>query len=283
MTPDKIAFSDPTSPRLRANLCDLLKIMRHIFVLILLLVPALQASAAPREWKSADGQRSIRGEFISRDAVGVTIRRNDGRQVPITLEQLHPDDRSWIAANHPLPGTEVAPPSAVFDQLAFGDSRAEVTRKLESSKFVEASLDNSLFGRTGLNGIFRTRSKIGGLDAMLYFDWDEKGGLKEITLHSTPLPASALNDRLIPCWKEFIELLTTLHGKPVSENPHIDLAPIRDGAISGTHLWKLENSANVMLGPAREGNQYQITVRFTTKDIKPVIISASPPPTRQSP
>lgn len=250
-------------------------------IIILLLTSALHA--APRQWKSADGQRSVQGEFLDRDATGITIIRNDGKQVTIPLDMLHPDDRTWITANHPLPGNEIPPPSAIFDKLSFGDSRKQVTDKLTASKFVETSVSETFFGRTGLNGVFRTRSKIGGLDAMLYFDWTEGGGLKELTLHTPPLPASDLNDRMIPCWKEFIQLLTTLHGKPVNANPKLNLAPIQDGGMSGTHLWKLENSASVLLGAAREGDEYQITVRFTTEDIKPVITSVSPPSPRQSP
>lgn len=250
-------------------------------IIILLLTSALHA--APRQWKSADGQRSVQGEFLDRDATGITIIRNDGKQVTIPLDMLHPDDRTWITANHPLPGNEIPPPSAIFDKLSFGDSRKQVTDKLTASKFVETSVSETFFGRTGLNGVFRTRSKIGGLDAMLYFDWTEGGGLKELTLHTPPLPASALDDRMIPCWKEFIQLLTTLHGKPVNANPKLNLAPIQDGGMSGTHLWKLENSASVLLGAAREGDEYQITVRFTTEDIKPVITSVSPPSPRQSP
>jgi hypothetical protein len=256
--------------------------MRLPLVAAILLASALHA-AATRPWKSADGERSVQGEFVSRDATGVTILRSDRKQVTIPLAQLHPDDRTWLNVNHPLPGTEAPPPSAVFDKLTFGDSRAMVLEKLKASQFVESTVEETFFGRTGLNGVFRTRGKIGGLDAMLYFDWDENGGLKELTLHTHPLPAASLDDQLLPCWNDFIELLTTLHGKPANANPKLDIAPIQDGGMIGTHLWKLENSASALLGASREGDDYQIAVRFTTEDIKPVVIPGKTVSSSQSP
>jgi hypothetical protein len=250
--------------------------MRFHTLIALFIGSALSAAAAPRAWKSADGKRSVEGEFVSRDAAGVDILRSaDHKQVTIPLDRLDPDDRTWLNLNHPLPGTEAPPPAAVFDQLEFGDKRAEVLEKLKASKFVEATVAETFFGRTGLNDVFRTRGKIGGLDAMLFFDWDDNGGLKEITLHTAPLPKNALDERIVPCWKDFIALLTNLHGKPVNANPKLDLTPLQDGGILCTHLWKLDNRGSALLGASREGDQYQVAVRFTTEDIKPVLIPAA--------
>lgn len=240
-------------------------------------------NAAPRPWKSVDGQKSLQGEFVKRDATGVTILRADRKEIVIPLDKLHADDRTWVNVHHPLAGTEVPPKAAVFDQLAFGDTRAQVMEKLKVSKFVEMTGSEVFSARTGLNGLFRTRRKIGGLDASLFFDWTDGGGLKEVTLQTAPLPANALNDQLTPCWKEFIQLLTTLHGTPSNANNKLDLSPIKDGGMSGTHLWKLEDTGTAMLGAAREGDHYQVAVRFTTEDIKPVVIPGSAPLTGQNP
>ena len=107
--------------------------------------------------------------------------------------------------------------AAVFDQLVFGQSRAQVLAKLKTSKFVELTVDETFLGRTGLNGVFRTRKKIGGLDASLYFDWTDAGELKELTLQTEALPASAYRTQIEPSWKKFIELLTTLYDDPVQK------------------------------------------------------------------
>jgi len=237
---------------------------------MLSLAIATSLHAAPRPWKSSDGERSIQGEFVKRDAASVTIRRSDRKEIIIPLDKLHPDDHTWLNANHPLPGEEAPPPNAIFDKLVFGDTRAQVTEKLNQSKFVELTVAETFLGRTGINGVYRTRKKIGGLDTSLYFGWTEEGGLEEITLQTEGMPPSALEDRMTPCWQEFVELLSTIYGNPIHENPKLALTGIEDGAMSGTHLWKLEKKGTAMLGAAREGDDYQIAVRFTKQEIAPV-------------
>lgn len=240
---------------------------------LLLIASALILHAAPREWKSADGQRSTEGEFVSRDATSVTIlRTKDSKQLTIQLEQLDPNDRTWVNANHPLAGTKAPAPaeSAVFDTLSFGDSRETALAKLKASKFVEMTTHETFVGRSGLNGIFRTRQKIGSLGAMLYFDWTEDSKLKEITLQTDPLPADAYKQELEPSWKAFVELLDTLHGKPVQKGTFPQMATLADGSFSPSHLWKLESGGSILLGTARDGAKYQVVVRFTEKMIQPV-------------
>jgi hypothetical protein len=249
------------------------------FILILFLT-AMPMAAEMRSWRSADGNKSVDGLYLKHDQAGVTIRRADQRDVTIPMDKLHQDDRTWLDRHHPLPGNEPPAASWVFDKLEFGDTRAEVTGKLMSSKLVEATLPETLIARTGLNGVFKTRRKIGGLDASLFFDWSEQGGLKEITLQTTSLGVEDFQDRLLPCWKELIELLTSIHGKPINASGKLDLAPIPIGGMSATHLWKLEQRGTAMLGAARDDDGYQIAVRFTTENIKPVVIPAPSPANR---
>jgi hypothetical protein len=169
-------------------------------------------------------------------------------------------------------GGETRESAGVFDQLNFGDNREQVLTKLKASKFVEMTTDETFIGRTGLNGIFRTRRQVGGQHAMLYFDWSGDNQLREITLQTDAFPASEGDKQLVPCWKEFIGLLTVLHGKPVVAEKQIHFSSIRDGSLKPTHLWKLEKTGSVLLGAAREGDKYQIVVRFTGKDVKPIAI-----------
>lgn len=240
----------------------------HLALTILLAIPL--SSVAARPWKSADGQRTVQGEFLKRDASGITIRRADQKEIAIPFTQLHHDDRAWIEANHPLAKTKTPATDPVFDQLRFGDKRDEVTGKLKASKIVELTVEETFLGRTGLNGVFRTREKIGGLDASLFFDWDDDGGLKEITLQTTAVSAAKFNEQLKPCWKEFIKLLTSLHGKPVNASDSLVLTAIPDGGMAATHMWKLPKAGSALLGAAREGDQYQIAIRFTQKKFDPL-------------
>ena len=249
---------------------------KFIATLILTCITTAALHAAPREWRSNDGARTIRGEFLKRDATSVTIRRStDFKDIIIPLDKLHPDDRTWLNTSHPLPGQEkpeIPDSSAVFDKLSFGETRAEVLAKLKTSKFVELTVDETFIGRTGLNDVFRTRRKIGGLDASLFFDWTDDGKLKEITLQTAGFPASELKESLTPCWKELAELMTTLYGKPIHADPELKLSSIQDGVMLPSHLWKLEKKGSATLGAARDGEKYQVVVRFTQKTVVPVAI-----------
>lgn len=240
-------------------------------ILACLILASLPLHAAPREWKSANGSRSIFGEFVKRDATSVTIRRADQKEVTIPFHQLHPEERFWTDANHPIAKTGIdisKNKNTVFDELCFGDNRDQVLEKLKASELVELTVAETFIGRTGLNDVFRTRKKIGGLTASLSFDWTEDGGLQEITLKTPEVPAGKFDEQLKPCWQEFIKLLTTLHGQPVTSSPGINLASVPDGGMLPTHLWKLQGTGNAMLGASRDGGHYHVVVRFTRKDVQ---------------
>ena len=244
-------------------------ILKIIIALLLAATTCLQA--VPRMWLSVDGKRSMAGEFLQRDATSITIRNTEGKQVVIPLAKLHLEDRSWVDMNHPPGGAapEKPPPTAVFDKLVFGETRDNVLTKLKASKFVELTIDQTFLGRSGINGVFRTRKKIGDLEASLYFDWNEADMLKELTLQTETLPASDYKSKLEPSWQGFIGLLTNLYGKPIQQGSFPSLETITDGAFVPSHLWPLEAGGSVLLGSARDGENYQIVVRFTQKKIQP--------------
>jgi hypothetical protein len=210
---------------------------------LLLLASASTLHAAPRPWKSTDGQLSIQGEFLKRDATSITIRRPNGNDLAIP-----------------------------FDQLVFGDTRDQVTAKLKASKFVELTVPETFLGRTGLNGVFRTRRKIGKLSAMLNFDWSDTGGLKEVTLQTESLPAAAYHTDLEQCWTAFISLLETLYGKPVQNGSMPAIGSLAEGSFFPSHLWAIEGVGSALLGTARDGENYQLVVRFTRKKVEPVAL-----------
>lgn len=242
------------------------------------LVPVALLSAETRLWRNAEDTKSIEARFVKRDATSVTVLRADRREVSIPLDQIHRDDRAWLEKSHPLPAAVPAPPAImVFDVLEFGDQRGQVVEKLKASGLVKMTLPETMLARTGLNGVFQTLQKTGGLDASLYFDWCENGGLIEITLRTAAITGDGMEARINACWKEWIDPLTTRYGPPLQANGNLDIAWLQDHSMSATHLWKLENRGTVMLGAAREGNGYHIAVRSTTADIKPVFVPAPAP------
>ncbi|MEO5715508.1 MAG: hypothetical protein ABIT37_18665 [Luteolibacter sp.] len=251
---------------------------RFIPLLLLAIASVSPVSAESRPWKSADGTKSIQGDFISRDASSVKIRLADGKEIAIDLGKLHADDAKWLNLNHPDSGDPAPDEAAVFDTLKFGDKHDAVLAKLKASKFVELTMAESMISRTGLNGIFRIRQKIGGQTATLYFDWTETDALKEITVRTDGFPAASFDAKLAPCWKEFIELLTTLHGRPLQAVPKINPASVPNGATLSSHLWRLESGGSATLGVGCEGTSYQVVVRFTEEKIEPVTSNAPAKP-----
>lgn len=246
---------------------------RFAIALILAIAAAPALSAAPRPWKSADGVRSVQGEFVKRDASSVTIRTDAGKELTIELTKLHPDETKWLDHNHSLaPAAPPQDPSAFFDSLTFRDTRETTLTKLKASKVVQLTTDETFIGRSGLNGVFKTRRKIGGLDGFLYFDWTEAGKLKELTLQTDTRPQTAYKTELEPSWKELIELLSALYGKPVQKAPLPEANTLADGSFSPSHLWLLEGGGSALLGPAREGDKYQLVVRFTERKVSVVRI-----------
>ena len=245
-----------------------------ILVFATALAPALIAQIRP--WRSADGLRTVQGEYIKRDATSVTIRTEGGRELAVALSKLHPDEKKWLDLNHAVagsPATDGAPnPAAFFDTLTFNDTRETTLTKLKASKIVELTADETFIGRSGINGIFRTRQKIGGLSGFLYFDWTEAGKLKELTLQTESLPVTAYTSAIEPGWKGFVELLSTLYGKPVQEGPLPPPESVATGTFSPSHLWTVESGGSALLGTARDANKYQLVVRFTKKKIEPVAI-----------
>ncbi len=244
---------------------------RIAITLIFAIASASTLFAETRPWKSADGLRTVQGEYIKRDPTSVTIRSDGGKELTIDLSKLHPDEKKWLDLNHslaaPVAAAPAPDPAAFFDNLTFDDTRETTLAKLKASKIVEMTSDETFIGRSGINGIFRTRQKIGSLSGFLYFDWTEAGKLKELTLQTESLPATAYKSDLEPSWKEFVELLSMLYGKPVQKGPLPQPESIANGSFSPSHLWTLEHGGSALLGAACESNKYQIVVRFTQKKV----------------
>ena len=244
--------------------------------LIFLLLTALPVHA--RSWRNAEGTKTFEADFLASDGVRVTLKRKDGRIVTFAMAKLHRDDQSWVREKvDPEDLAEDAPPpaGAAFDTLEFGDSRTEVEAKLKASKFVDASVDETLFGRTGLNGVFRTKQTIGGLHCYLFFDWNKAGNLREVTLQTAPVDGVKYKTTLQSNWFELIDLLSKLHGRPMQAAEFPDSKDLQDGLILGSHLWYTEEGHSVILGTGQEGRGYNVVVRITSERIRPVPVGAN--------
>lgn len=222
-----------------------------------------------RPWRNAEGDKSIQGRFVKRDAFSLTILREDRRQLTLPLEKIHPDDVAWLNQNHPLPQPKPAEPAGVIENLRFGDTRNEVMAKLSKSKMFETKVAAAHMARTGLNGVFRTKKTIGGYHCVLSFNWHEEGGLKAITLQTDPEDISAWDSKLKPCFNEMVNLVSALHGKALVDNKKVDLQQLENDAMFANYFWHLEPQGSVLLGPAKQDGKVMVAVRFTEESMQP--------------
>jgi len=250
--------------------------MRSLLLTLLFAGTTVPLFAESRTWKSADGASSFSGEYVSHDAKQVTIRREDGKVFTVDYSKLHADDKTWVTAQPAGSGTkepakpEAAPdPKAVFDTLCFGDSIETVKTKLKESKAVETTLDDTYLGRTGINGVYRTRQKIGGLHCELFFDWTGMDTLSEVMLQTQGQPASAYPTQLKETWTELVELMSALHGKPVTSGSYPGVSQVKDDMFLPSHLWKLQSGGSALLGVSMQGGAYLVVVRFTKDKVEP--------------
>lgn len=244
------------------------------------LLTCLSATAAPRDWRNSDGSRSVRGDFISRDAGSVLIRRSsDLKQTRLPLAQMHRDDVAWLEKTHPLTKRDpidktlnAADPKSllksIHETLAFGENTAKVTARLKASKIFECTLHETLLARTGLNGVFRTRQKIFNYQSQLFFSWLDEGGLKDFTLQTDSMPLANAKDQILPCWQSYVGICTELYGKPLSAGTFPDLASIQQDTIIFTHLWESEQTGATLVGVGRTDEGCQIALRFSGESYK---------------
>ncbi|MDP4624941.1 MAG: hypothetical protein NWT08_07370 [Akkermansiaceae bacterium] len=248
--------------------------MLRIPIIALLASVFLQAGDT-RNWTNPEGTKTFEAEFTSREGDEITLKRADGSVIAFDISKLHEDDRRWLNLNHPV-GADGAPQEvpdndAIFDDLKFGDSRELVIEKLKTSTVVEAELEETFFGRTGLNGTYRTRQKVGGLYCYLFYDFDNAGSLRELTMRTVPQPESEYGSSVSSCWEELPNLISMLHGKPFLAGDIPSASKIEEGAMLGSHAWRIEGGGNVLLGIAKVEGKYEVSVRFTLEklDLRP--------------
>lgn len=157
--------------------------------------------------------------------------------------------------------------AGVYGTLEFGDDRETVTRKLQASPLVEATVDNTFFGRTGLNGIFKCKNKLAGLTYRLYFEWSETGGLSEITLRSQEMTESQYDSTLKTAWAEANKLFTQVYAQPVQSAAYPAKSAFKTYPILITHMWHKDANQSILIGPGLDKKRSFLTIRFVNKKL----------------
>lgn len=232
------------------------------------------ANGDTRTWKNAEGNKSFEAEFISRNNKIITVRRKGGQIQTFPIQMLHESDQIFLEVNHPLkpesPEKQEEETGDAFGPLRFGDNRSEVEKKLLASPIVKTKVEETLFGRTGLNGVFETTETIGGLPCFLYFDWNSSGKLREVTLRTKEIGESSYNGKLHSTWEELVSLLNKLYGKPLAAGIYPSKTDLQEGLMMGSHLWRTNDGHSILLGTGQERAGYNVSARFTTERINPI-------------
>ena len=238
-------------------------------IMALSLVAGSRLAAESRSWRSANGNRSFRADFVSSDGTSVVLRRLDRKTVTVALKNLHTRDRDWVREqlNKNEAKAHGGLKGGCFDTLAYGDNRRTVEKKLKASLVASKSLDDRLTGRTGLNGIYQT--SIADEPYELFFHWTGKDELQEVTLRSRAVTQTDYGKTLRKTWTSLISLLKKHHGNPVQTTGYPPQEELQEGDLLGSHLWHTPDKHSILLCTGREGADYLVAIRFRVELIPP--------------
>lgn len=235
-----------------------MRIFSRIFIYTAFLtLSVIGKSEDRRDWQNAEGTKSFMGDYLRMEGSNVIIKKDGLDEISVPVKKLHKDDIAWLKSRVNKEGAAEPSDTGVFDGISFGDSRDEVVKKLKKSKIIEVDRkDNSILSAdNAFNGMYMTKEQIGGLTFRFSCEW-ENDLITQIDLKSEGVRYSNYPDGLQEAWSGMRDLLSQIYGIPNKENP--TLPPSYEvegnGAAVGTHRWKLDNGAIIILGPAHDPN-----------------------------
>ena len=184
----------------------------------------------------------------------------------------------------------------MFENLKFGDSKKVVQDKLEQTNRFNMP-PKTMMGRTGLNGMYKAKQKLNGLEFSLYFGWDENNGqtiskdegkresrskfsrkdknksknvnVGGLTLNQVDLySSSAARAKLQDTYTELATLLTGLYGKPKFNNGLPAASTVHSEGMTMAGACWLYGSDAVMLSIGKLTKGHNIVVSFMDKQPK---------------
>ena len=244
--------------------------MLRFVISISLITFSLAIAGEFRIWSNTDKTKTFEAEYVGYKNDRVTMRLKNLKIITMEMNKLHIDDQAWITQNHPTESDGITTThikkineGAIFDTVVFGDNRDTVTKKLYESKLVTATVEPTFIGRTGLNNVFVTREKIGGLTCSLTFNWSPEGNLIECTLQTEDRNIGDYSTDLENSWQEFEKILISIYGKPKRFAKMPKANDLQEGQMLASHVWRLDQGGSILLGSAKMDDRYQVVVRFT--------------------
>ena len=173
---------------------------------------------------------------------------------------------SIIAITATLLTSAVSGASEMYENLRYGDTKDTVQKKLDKV-LGNAKGQKTIFGRTGMNGMYTAKTKVNGLKFSLYFGWDSSGGnlaLNAVDLYSNEAPIETLGK----AYQELSTLFTELYGKPKFNNglPSKSKLTRPDMTLAGA-CWFYDTDA-LMLSLGRTENGINLVINFLDKQPK---------------
>ena len=159
--------------------------------------------------------------------------------------------------------------AGVYEDLEYGDTKQEVTDKLMACNRVENTVPKTMFGRVGLNGTFRIKKALNGVNFSIFFDWNEHDKLKEISLRSDAIDQEKYSSTLRELFKKANRLITEIYGPAIMANPMPKNTQIGDGTILNSHLWHI-GEGTLLMGIAKEHGNLHLSISFLEKRIEPI-------------
>jgi hypothetical protein len=245
---------------------------RHGLLLTLTLFLSLGhplAAQTSRIWKSADGERTLEGEFLTLEEGQITLKLKDGKTTTFSIAKLSEEDRKFAQAENGKPKTELrdllGAPSQAFDNIRFGMTRDAYETALSKSDHTQSvgGTEIEFFGQTVVLGDFLARIDGRSYQFRPHF---ENEILTDLRLEGTPVesaPESAIRARL----GEMRTLVGVAFGDPAERFEFPDLPNLPENAFGITESWNLPGGRKLYLAVSRaeKGKLLACTLRITAK------------------
>ncbi|MES2657475.1 MAG: hypothetical protein V4689_02595 [Verrucomicrobiota bacterium] len=233
------------------------------------------ACAEMRDWRSADGSKDFRGEFVKQSGDSVTIRNESGKELAFSTAKLHADDLQWLKNQ----AAKAIAEAGVFGGIRFGDTEGQVIERLKTNPYVIApdGEKETAFGTADPLVNVKTRLKPGGAPADLSFVWGTKDNITKLVsfdITCDPQTAENYNRGLRKSLEELTELLVSIHGKPGITAPYPSRESLLENEIFATNSWILADNSSLEVGVGlNQKGDYLAVARYQA----PIVTRPTPP------
>ena len=201
-------------------------------------IPAL-ATSEVRDWKSADGKRTIKAELVEQNGENVKLKRADGKVFLFPRKLLSEDDQGYLDAliEEKLQAKRMENSKflRVFQKLQFGNTPEQVANVMKNAPGIEGGVNEFFKNRMGMNGIFFV--KIDGVRYDFFFEFGDNDRLKEISLRSSAFNRSQYRGKLQNNWRKLRSALVASLGSPAMSTELPAPEKLEVNMAQSTDIW----------------------------------------------